>query len=299
MLGPLRSPDFKKVDLARKMAKRRTRKKRGGSSKASQLQDLPPEVLTLILTKATLNLKELLQVATISKAFKGAARGVTDVKVDIKCMNCASSEDCNLTKAYARFLVQAHQIKGLQLKVEGRTCKDCRSFGHWHNIHPSDFLVTKWIEFLRDSLEAFSYQDAYAIKIGPEGTIQYDNNELTFTDLMLEGLSACSKLKRLELDTRKLLRQGKCSEKLSVSKSLLELDLDCWDGTGFLEVLNRCSLPGACPFLHKLSLGGRGALLGSGVPYISKPQLSVSCSVSEHCLQIGTKASASFNLLRG
>eukprot|EP00243_Klebsormidium_subtile_P010877 TRINITY_DN5950_c0_g1_i1.p1 TRINITY_DN5950_c0_g1~~TRINITY_DN5950_c0_g1_i1.p1 ORF type:complete len:456 (-),score=30.08 TRINITY_DN5950_c0_g1_i1:79-1446(-) len=224
---------------------------------ASPMQVLPRELLTLILVKARFNLKELLQISGVSKAFHKAARGIKNVELDIDCMTCASRDDCQSTEAYGHFLAQAPHLTALRLKIVDRHCESCKSAGN--SCQLSEVFPAKWIESLRDRLEDFSYDDPYAFIINeePVDIPPFDEDELTFTDFMLESLSRCGNLKRLELCTRKVFQHQGCSWELSFPNSLSELRLSNCSGNQLVGVLNRVSLTQACPSLRKLSFEGR------------------------------------------
>ncbi|GAQ88969.1 hypothetical protein KFL_004740090 [Klebsormidium nitens] len=133
----------------------------------------------------------------------------------------------------------------------------CKSAGNSCKL--SEVFPAKWIESLRDTLEDFTYHDPYAFIISEErfDIPPFDENELTFTDFMLESLSRCSNLKRLKLCTRKVFRHQGCSWQLSFPNNLSELRLSNCSGDQLVGVLNQVSLTQACPFLKSLSLQGR------------------------------------------
>lgn len=203
-------------------------------------------------------MKELLQISGVSKAFHRAARGIKSVELDIDCMTCASREDCQSTKAYGRFLAQTQHLTALRLNIIDRHCESCKSAGN--SCQLSDIFPARWIDTVKNTLEDFTYHDPFAVILSDSDSYEmptFDDNELTFTDFMLESLSRCGNLKRLKLRTRKVLRHDQCSWQLSFPASLFELRLSNCCGDQLVGVLNQVSLTQACPVLKKLSFQGR------------------------------------------
>ncbi|GAQ79552.1 hypothetical protein KFL_000320500 [Klebsormidium nitens] len=207
---------------------------------------LPVDVLSCILDKAALTLKDLIRVMTVSKAFYEAAKGVKEVEFFFKCFNCAEPERPCFQGSVTRILREAKSVKALRMESRERTCHECVDSieeSASHKFQDWEEMVASWIGILKEDLEDFVYWEEFYSRF----------EHPRFGSLLFGAISHCRLLKRIELRTAV---PENIMDQLSSSwlpHGLLELSFSGFE-EGHQKLMN--TLTKACPFLRKLSFLG-------------------------------------------